>query len=118
MKLLPLLLLQLHLGLLYACLVANQSKLFLPRSSMTMATPTHLYPGVNIPLREMPKRSFNRKDEYSSYPIRFPEYKRSQSQVMPVKEVAMMILMDMLTDKPDWHKKVFNETIVGDEARL
>lgn len=77
-----------------------------------MATPTHVYPGVNLPLRDMPKRSFNRKDEYLFYPIGFPEYKRSQSQVMPVKEVAMMILMDTLTDKPDWHKKVFDETIV------
>ncbi|PNP74312.1 hypothetical protein FNYG_12361 [Fusarium nygamai] len=50
----------------------------------------------------------------------FPEYKRSESQVMPVKEVAMMILIDTLTDKPDWYKKVFNETIVQkwrDEAR-
>lgn len=69
-----------------------------------MATPTHLYPGVNLPLRDSPKRTFNRKYEYSFYPIGFPEYKRSQSQVMPVKEVAMMILMDTLTDKPDWHK--------------
>ncbi|KAI1024261.1 hypothetical protein LB504_005120 [Fusarium proliferatum] len=120
MWLFSLLFLQLHLGLLYACLVANQSKLFLPRSSMTMATPMHLYLGVNLPLRDMPKRSFNRKDEYPFYPIGFPEYKRSQLQVMPVKEVAMMILMDTLTDKLDWHKKVFNETIVQkwrDEAR-
>ncbi|QGI87682.1 hypothetical protein CEK25_002638 [Fusarium fujikuroi] len=112
MRFFPLLLLQLQLGLLYACLVADQPKLFLPRSSMTMATPTHVYPGVSLPLRDMPKRSFNRKDEYLFYPIGFPEYKRSQSQVMPVKEVAMMILMDTLTDKPDWHKKVFDETIV------
>ncbi|KAJ4264300.1 hypothetical protein NW762_005496 [Fusarium torreyae] len=55
-----------------------------------------------------------------SYPIGFPESSGSTSEVLPVKEVAMMILMDKLTDKPDWHKKVFDETIVQkwrDEAR-
>ena len=29
-----------------------------------------------------------------------------------VREVGMMIIMDQLTDKPDWHKKVFDDTIV------
>ncbi|KAK2930715.1 Protein of unknown function DUF4246 [Fusarium oxysporum f. sp. vasinfectum] len=85
-----------------------------------MATPTHLYPGVNLALREMPEREFNFKDEYLFYPIGFPEYPGSESIIMPVKEVAMMILMDIFTDKPDWHKKVFDETIVQkwrDEAR-
>ncbi|KAF4965613.1 hypothetical protein FSARC_6600 [Fusarium sarcochroum] len=55
-----------------------------------------------------------------SYPIGFPDSRGSFSEVLPVKEVAMMILMDTLTDKPDWHKKVFDETIVQkwrDEAR-
>ena len=32
----------------------------------------------------------------------------SRSEVLAVKEVAVMILMDTLTDKPDWHKKVFD----------
>ncbi|KAF4436169.1 hypothetical protein F53441_13313 [Fusarium austroafricanum] len=58
-----------------------------------MPHPKHLYPGVNLALRDMP-------DMYSN------------STVVPVKEVAMMILMDTLTDKPDWHKKAFDETIV------
>ncbi|ENH75536.1 hypothetical protein FOC1_g10005510 [Fusarium oxysporum f. sp. cubense race 1] len=68
----------------------------------------------------MPEREFNFKDEYLFYPIEFPEYPGSESIIMPVKEVAMMILMDIFTDKPDWHKKVFDETIVQkwrDEAR-
>ncbi|KAG5808941.1 hypothetical protein H9Q74_008892 [Fusarium xylarioides] len=87
---------------------------------MTMAMPAHLYPGANLPLRSIPKWDYRRNDEHSFYPIGFPECKKSQSQVMPVKEVAMMILMDTLTDKPDWHKEVFDETIVQkwrDEAR-
>ncbi|KAG7404708.1 hypothetical protein Forpe1208_v015343 [Fusarium oxysporum f. sp. rapae] len=85
-----------------------------------MATPTQLYPGVNLALREMPESEFNFKDEYLFYPIGFPEYTGSESTVMPVKEVVMMILMDVLTDIPDWHKKVFEETIVQkwrEEAR-
>ncbi|KAF9771346.1 hypothetical protein IL306_011005 [Fusarium sp. DS 682] len=85
-----------------------------------MATPTHLYPGVNIGLREMPEVEFKLKDEKLVYPIGFPNYRMSESVVMPVKEVAMMILMDTLTDKPDWHKKVFDDAIVQkwrDEAR-
>jgi hypothetical protein len=85
-----------------------------------MATPTHLYPGVNLALREMPEKELNFNNEYLFYPIGFPEYPGSKSVVMPVKEVAMMILIDTLTDKPDWHKKVFDEVIVQkwrDEAR-
>ncbi|KAI1423131.1 hypothetical protein F5Y12DRAFT_716640 [Xylaria sp. FL1777] len=31
---------------------------------------------------------------------------------LQVREVAMMHIMDRLTDKPDWHKKVFDENIV------
>ncbi|KAH7153913.1 hypothetical protein DER46DRAFT_627874 [Fusarium sp. MPI-SDFR-AT-0072] len=120
MKFFLLLLLKLHLGPLYACLVVNQSQLFLPWSSLIMATPTHLYPGVNLALREMPERELSFKDDYLFYPIGFPEYHGSKSAVMPVKEVAMMILMDASTDKPDWHRKVFDETIVQkwrEEAR-
>jgi hypothetical protein len=29
-----------------------------------------------------------------------------------MREVAMMMLMDALTDKPNWHEKVFDEAIV------
>ena len=32
---------------------------------------------------------------------------------MPVREVFMMVLMDQLSDKVDWHKKVFDEQIVS-----
>ncbi|KAH6951398.1 hypothetical protein DER45DRAFT_587207 [Fusarium avenaceum] len=46
------------------------------------------------------------------YPIGFSNYPYGESDVMPVKEVAMMILMDTLTDKPDWYIKVFIESIV------
>jgi hypothetical protein len=29
-----------------------------------------------------------------------------------IREVAMMIVMNQLTEKPDWHIKVFDDTIV------
>ncbi|KAF4947842.1 hypothetical protein FGADI_10121 [Fusarium gaditjirri] len=85
-----------------------------------MAAPKHLYPGVNLALREVPESEFHFKDESLFCPIGFPEYPWSESTVMPVKEVAMMILMDALTDKPDWHKEVFEDSIAHkwrDEAR-
>jgi len=37
----------------------------------------------------------------------------TDSELLPVREVFMMILMDSLTDKVDWHKKVFDEEIVA-----
>ena len=33
------------------------------------------------------------------------------SEMLQVREVAMMIVMDRLTDKPGWHEKVFNKEI-------
>lgn len=33
--------------------------------------------------------------------------------LLPVREVAMMAVMDQLTDKPDWHRKVFDPEIVS-----
>ncbi|KAI1826451.1 hypothetical protein F4861DRAFT_83373 [Xylaria intraflava] len=37
----------------------------------------------------------------------------AQSNVLLVREVAMMHIMDRLTDKVDWHKKVFDEKIIA-----
>ncbi|ROW11546.1 hypothetical protein VMCG_01299 [Cytospora schulzeri] len=39
-------------------------------------------------------------------------FSTSQSALLPVREVAMMGIMDRLTDKKDWHKKVFDDAIV------
>ncbi|KAF3769013.1 hypothetical protein M406DRAFT_250309 [Cryphonectria parasitica EP155] len=36
----------------------------------------------------------------------------SFSKVLPVREVAMMAIMDQLTDKPEWHHEVFDRSIV------
>jgi hypothetical protein len=37
----------------------------------------------------------------------------ADSDILPVREVAMMTIMDKLTDKPDWHKKVFDDEIIA-----
>ncbi|KAJ4298808.1 hypothetical protein N0V88_003846 [Collariella sp. IMI 366227] len=41
-----------------------------------------------------------------------PECAGSDSALLLVREVAMMLVMDRLTDKPDWHVKIYDETIV------
>lgn len=47
------------------------------------------------------------------YPIGLPDARAADSYILPIREVAMMMLMDTLTDKPNWHAKVFDETIVA-----
>ncbi|KAF4990267.1 hypothetical protein FGRMN_8575 [Fusarium graminum] len=77
---------------------------------------TH-YPGIN---RTLTKGHDDIQSYHPQYPMGFPHDSSSESSIIPVKEVAMMILMDKLTDKPDWHMKVFDDTIVRkwrDEAR-
>lgn len=72
---------------------------------------THAYPGVNLPLRFLCQEGEAGVDFYrlgSSEQV-----KGSTSPMLQVREVAMMILMDRLTDKPNWHEKVFNEEIVA-----
>ncbi|KAF4470972.1 hypothetical protein FALBO_2113 [Fusarium albosuccineum] len=70
------------------------------------------YPGVNRRLRY----PFQGQDRYPNthpdYPIGFPEYSLGSSAVLPLRETAMMMLMDKLTDKPNWNQKVFDEVIV------
>ncbi|PTB75248.1 hypothetical protein M440DRAFT_1439803 [Trichoderma longibrachiatum ATCC 18648] len=46
------------------------------------------------------------------YPIGMPQARASGSAILPIREVAMMLLMEKLTDKPNWHEKVFDEAIV------
>lgn len=62
------------------------------------------YPGFDLDLRHL-------KNEH--YPVGFPEAKGSQSDTLHMREVAMMMLMDQITDKPNWNEKVFDEEIVS-----
>ncbi|KAL7896284.1 hypothetical protein HDV64DRAFT_270587 [Trichoderma sp. TUCIM 5745] len=68
------------------------------------------YPGVNLPMGP----EYVRHDErVPIYPIGLPDARAANSYILPIREVAMMMLMDTLTDKPNWHAKVFDETIVA-----
>src|SRR5689334_13429476 len=69
----------------------------------------HQYPGVDLPLRHFP--GF---DEDECYPMGAHENCRNEpSELLLIREVAMLILMDRLSDKAHWHEKVFNEEIVA-----
>ncbi|PGH14080.1 hypothetical protein AJ80_06084 [Polytolypa hystricis UAMH7299] len=68
----------------------------------------HDYPGINLDLRHYPQ------EEEPVYPIgASPNCWGTDSALLPIREVFMMVLMDRLTDKVDWHKKVFDEEIVA-----
>ena len=68
----------------------------------------HSYPGLGLNLRHHDQDG--RDDEI--YPIGIhPECYGADSEMLLVREVAMMIVMDRLTDKPDWYVKVFDDAI-------
>ena len=60
------------------------------------------YPGINLDLKYGTGMWSN--NEYTSHP--------QGQKPLPIREVFMMAMMDKITDKPGWHKKVFDEAIV------
>jgi hypothetical protein len=72
------------------------------------------YPGLGLPLRHNPQQ------DYGHYPIgAHGSCWGADSDMLAIRELAMMSIMDRLTDKTDWQTKVFNEEIVSkwrDEA--
>jgi len=68
------------------------------------------YPGLGLPLRG-----------YSPSAFEFPFFGigahgscyGSESLPLPVREVAMMSVMDALTDKPNWHSKVNDDVVIS-----
>lgn len=69
--------------------------------------PEHVYPGLGLPLRH-----HEQQDVEELYPIGVhTNCWDSDSEMLPIREVAMMIVMDRLMEKPDRHVKVFNEVI-------
>ncbi|KAF4965724.1 hypothetical protein FSARC_6507 [Fusarium sarcochroum] len=69
------------------------------------------YPGLGLNLRYDSQNQNGRPND-EIYPIAaHPNCYGADSDMLPVREVAMMIVMDRLTDKPDWHLKVFDDTI-------
>ncbi|KAJ4324576.1 hypothetical protein N0V84_003855 [Fusarium piperis] len=70
--------------------------------------PQYQYPGLGLDLR------FHDQNEGREelYPVGIhTNCFGSESEMLFVREVAMMIVMERLTDKPDWHIKVFDDTI-------
>ncbi|KFA67952.1 hypothetical protein S40285_10112 [Stachybotrys chlorohalonatus IBT 40285] len=70
----------------------------------------HQYPGINLDLRYSNSRWRPRRSEG---PHGYYLWAVEDDRLLPIREVFMMALMDKLTDKPDWHKKVFDEAIVA-----
>jgi hypothetical protein len=75
-----------------------------------MASTAHRYPGIDLPLRYLRQEGKHDVDYYRHGSF---EGADCESELIQVREVFMMILMDRLTDKPNWHEKVFDEGIVA-----
>jgi len=66
------------------------------------------YPGLGLPLR------YNEQIGYDHYPIgAHGNNPGSNSLPIFVRELAMMDVMEKLTDKAQWNTKVFDDKIVG-----
>lgn len=71
-----------------------------------------LYPGLGLPLRHYPGEWASREDS-KFYPLgQHINCYESHSALLPVREVAMMNVMEQLTDKVNWHNMIFNDEIV------
>ncbi|KAI1307119.1 hypothetical protein F5Y03DRAFT_405701 [Xylaria venustula] len=68
-----------------------------------------LYPGAGLPLWALVRPLHN--DVYPS--VLHERDSDSCSPLLQVREVAMMHIMDILTDEVNWHKKVFDKNIVA-----
>ncbi|KAK5625955.1 hypothetical protein RRF57_001671 [Xylaria bambusicola] len=85
------------------------TRLFNPQTASAVSAPIQgSYPGFGLPLRELPQ-------EFGDiYPTGHDEECLADTApLLHVREVAMMHVMDRLTDKPDWDKKVFDDEIVA-----
>ena len=66
------------------------------------------FPGLGLPIRQEAALD----DLY--FPRDLPGHeRRCLSALLPVCEVAMMDIMDKLTDREEWHKKVFDKEVVS-----
>ncbi|KAJ9162213.1 glucose-methanol-choline oxidoreductase [Coniochaeta hoffmannii] len=75
-----------------------------------MSAKMYEYPGWNKDLRWTDQRRGERRD--ATYPMGIHyNCHGAESEMLLMREVAMMLVMDRLTDKPDWHVKVFNDEI-------
>lgn len=72
------------------------------------------YPGIHLPMAYRPYHWQSIQDFKAYYAYAdVPEAEDAESKLLQIRELAMMIMMDTLTDKPGWHQKVFDEAIVA-----
>jgi hypothetical protein len=82
----------------------------LTTNSLISAMPD--YPGLGLDLRHSPPDDFTNNARF--HPIgAHGSCSQAQSDLLPIRELAMMNIMDRLTDKEGWHTKVFDDGIVS-----
>ncbi|KAF5011169.1 hypothetical protein FDECE_2694, partial [Fusarium decemcellulare] len=70
------------------------------------------YPGLGLDLRYHDQNEG--RDRGDMFPIGIhANCFGSDSEMLLIREVAMMIVMDRLTDKPNWHVKVFDDNVTA-----
>lgn len=84
------------------------------RATKRMYTST----GDNPPVRSYPGLGEELRSTISDCELRYPigaqhNHADSWSELLPVRELAMMSIMDKITDKVDWNKKIFDKSIVS-----
>ncbi|KAJ3455834.1 hypothetical protein MRS44_017316 [Fusarium solani] len=94
-----------RLRLLVRCYAITPSK----DHTQNASTAKTKYPGLGLDIRHD-----DSNDRDVIYPIgtHFNCY-GSESEMLLVREVAMMMVMESITDKPDWHVKVFDPEIAN-----
>ncbi|KAH6839436.1 hypothetical protein B0I37DRAFT_400043 [Chaetomium sp. MPI-CAGE-AT-0009] len=78
-----------------------------------MASTLHKYPGIDLPLQYLIQNEEGGAGVEFYRCGSFQGATGSLSELLQVREVAMLLLMDRLTDKANWEKKVFDDTIVA-----
>lgn len=69
----------------------------------------HEYPGIDRGLRDTRADGGGPTYEIAAH----PDCDGTPAELLQVREVAMMVLMDRLTDKPDWTTKINDEEIMA-----
>lgn len=69
-------------------------------------------PGFGLPVQHLPPYSREiGKEQSQRFPHAIADFIKTSG--VTVRERRMLEFIDKITDKPDWHTKVFNETIVA-----